>query len=1002
MSFGAAVAGAHMARRVGALVSADERQRSRAISEATTDSISVDELQRLEHLFAAADEDGGGDLDEDEFLEGFQDILGASMSPHALRQLFMRVDANSDGSVDWEEFSNYVLLSETTGSDELQRDATQSLDAPTASEFERGNRHRDAISRVVFSERHAQYLTAGIDGELRSWSLQPGLGIASAKSATVAPGAWLSDCALLGANGSHVACAAADHSVWVHDVGSLERVGSGLCALKEPPTRLTSWQGAGASTFLSIGDEGGAISLLSAADPSFVQERLHWSCNAHTARVTALCHLSCLQSDQLATASMDNRLGFIDVGTGVAVNYLNCDASGHKKGVVDMSWSVEDKFLVTCCGSERHATLWNPYTTLPIAQLKGHSASITAVRACDRKRQVFTLSEKAISIWDVRTNALLQAIPLDKDGHTAADRIHDMMYCEQVDCLVTASTSLVHWPTKERLKEKEPVHFSHGAPLCAALYNRQFEVCVSVDATGTVKVWGPSGALLSQFCSLLPSEQDGGTMDGLSMSDDAVQVSAASYDESNRRLLTGNSDGHVRMWNFSSGQLLQTFAPVAEDDLDEDDDGEREIAALLHFESASGDKKQVLATGWDGRVSVWIEEMEGSVGSVVQDLAPSAKSLLRPVRQLIDDGAGDDNDVLCMALQTPTESLGARNVLLVTGLFCGQLVVQRFDSGFVLHRLCEGAGSQDSTSVEAVAFLGEKFSQGRALVAACGGDGVIRIWDAVRGELLVSKPALHTKRAALVSLCLAEPLGRLFVGDAVGGVSAWALHADERGELDVRPLCYWRAHADSVKAIDFVQSSHCILTASADRNVRLWTPDGRQVGTFGQETQWTLGACGTYASHSRAGTAFPVDRANSDSGSDDEADSKDGNRGSIFGTSRARAAIDAASADAKPCRQIAAPRERRPALDRERRTLGSITSTASAGIAATATLQARQLKAVPLGNIDVRQKYEQRQAKEVGHCTLDASDLIELRRGTSIASAGGAWQMPTNRNRTLL
>jgi len=105
MSFGAAVAGAHMARRVGALVSADERQRSRAISEATTDSISVDELQRLEHLFAAADEDGGGDLDEDEFLEGFQDILGASMSPHALRQLFMRVDANSDGSVDWEEFT---------------------------------------------------------------------------------------------------------------------------------------------------------------------------------------------------------------------------------------------------------------------------------------------------------------------------------------------------------------------------------------------------------------------------------------------------------------------------------------------------------------------------------------------------------------------------------------------------------------------------------------------------------------------------------------------------------------------------------------------------------------------------------------------------------------------------------------------------------------------------------------------------------------------------------
>lgn len=72
-------------------------------------------LQRLlkaKQVFAKADEDKGGSLDVDEFAVAFKGVLSTDEGdgPDALRRLFARIDANADGTVDWREFSTYVLL----------------------------------------------------------------------------------------------------------------------------------------------------------------------------------------------------------------------------------------------------------------------------------------------------------------------------------------------------------------------------------------------------------------------------------------------------------------------------------------------------------------------------------------------------------------------------------------------------------------------------------------------------------------------------------------------------------------------------------------------------------------------------------------------------------------------------------------------------------------------------------------------------------------------------
>lgn len=57
-----------------------------------------------------ADDDGSGELDCEEFCEQLGPYLGKGLSKQQIMQLFMKIDADCGGTVDWDEFSNYMFL----------------------------------------------------------------------------------------------------------------------------------------------------------------------------------------------------------------------------------------------------------------------------------------------------------------------------------------------------------------------------------------------------------------------------------------------------------------------------------------------------------------------------------------------------------------------------------------------------------------------------------------------------------------------------------------------------------------------------------------------------------------------------------------------------------------------------------------------------------------------------------------------------------------------------
>ena len=47
-------------------------------------------------------------------MMSFKDVIGKEMSDKEFNQLFMKIDADSSGTVEWNEFMNYMLLENQT------------------------------------------------------------------------------------------------------------------------------------------------------------------------------------------------------------------------------------------------------------------------------------------------------------------------------------------------------------------------------------------------------------------------------------------------------------------------------------------------------------------------------------------------------------------------------------------------------------------------------------------------------------------------------------------------------------------------------------------------------------------------------------------------------------------------------------------------------------------------------------------------------------------------
>ncbi len=107
-------------------------------------------------------EQGESTVDQDTFRDILHSVLGEALSDEQLNLMFMRVNANSGGTLSWDDFSSYMM----------SRSADSALTSVLDGKLRTLQRtlHQEAIIYIDYIPRERRYLTVGRDGLVSLWS----------------------------------------------------------------------------------------------------------------------------------------------------------------------------------------------------------------------------------------------------------------------------------------------------------------------------------------------------------------------------------------------------------------------------------------------------------------------------------------------------------------------------------------------------------------------------------------------------------------------------------------------------------------------------------------------------------------------------------------------------------------------------------------------------------------------------------------------------------------
>ncbi|MCE7986490.1 MAG: NACHT domain-containing protein [Caldilinea sp. CFX5] len=306
-------------------------------------------------------------------------------------------------------------------------------------------------------------------------------------------------------------------------------------------------------------------------------------------------------------------------------------------------------------------------------------------------------------------------------------------------------------------------------------------------------------------------------------------VRALAYSPDGRFLAAGTSDGEIRLWRASDGQLLANVK------------GHGDIVGWLCF---LDDGKTLISYSHDLPLAVW------QVGPDVNDAAAGEAGAALPLRLLYHNNELS-NLLNLVALQPQGEllalakdsgwlslwHLGARRRLSELTLSVGQIHTLRFspdgktlaigasDRRIHLWDIDASTGSlalrQSLAETPAIARDLSFRADGRTL-ASGHADGAIYLWalDAV-GRCVTGQPVhLLSGHRAEVWRVVFSPDGQLLASSSDDhSVRLWAMGP---AALSGQPLARFDDHRGWVRALAFSPDGHALASAGADRTIRVW------------------------------------------------------------------------------------------------------------------------------------------------------------------------------------
>ena len=298
----------------------------------------------------------------------------------------MKIDANSDGSVDWDEFTNYMLLETQAASDMSDRSfhvRFGETDPRLADPNPKTVHHRDMIQGILPIPKQEKFVTHSRDGTVRVWKADKLEHLRTLKVSD----SWVTDCKHF-AYSNRLVASSIDRSVTFYDATSYEQTAQ-LSGLDTSPLCIGYWQDLEYERMI-LGDDAGNISLFDVLPEKLNQDAADGSLSAAQHRIYRdRRHADWVTKCQfypelnfMVSSSLDGtlKIGDLERRSRHCRQLGEVDKHGAKKGVYSFEWSNLFKVLASC-GLERNVNVWNPYTRAgkPLAQLQGHNSSVQHV-----------------------------------------------------------------------------------------------------------------------------------------------------------------------------------------------------------------------------------------------------------------------------------------------------------------------------------------------------------------------------------------------------------------------------------------------------------------------------------------------------------------------------------------------------------------------------------------------------------------------------------------------
>ena len=642
------------------------------------DSLTNDRLKELEFLFQVFDVDDSGGLDMDEFRHIMRTAVDKNLSDEECDRLFMKVDTNCDGNVDWDELLSYMLL-EIQEKDAMKEIHQSKLLPNTMRKVENIERYQnlsDSVIKIEYIPRfnkselgsmepywagNGKYVTVTKAGVINFWNEamvhQLRYQLPAPKVVNRDLGLWVMAMAVL-QNMSIMAIATTAGTLMFFDINAYSFIKClTIKHLDICITCLTFWTDPDMRehSILMFGDARGSVMVLDfkdvAAATALFQppSKYHGSTISFTemlknpgmfAGITAYKH-PYVHHDLVIDIKFYMSLhGFISCcNSNKSAMYLG-DLTGGKSYIFNSSKGIQafDFYpttnIIVTGGKDGEIRIWNPYVpSKPIMILQGQITPIILVQVDKEREKILTVSvEKEIVIYDMLTQVAVQVIKR-KDINLGERVLSAACYNPYRKALILGNNQLALFEHQEEdiVQQK---FLSHLEPVTCLAYNSVFDQLVSGAINGVVCVWHPStGAMAMRFTAHKIARQ--GTEDV------AVEVTCICFDPTERRLITAGRDGCVKIWNFNNGALLRVL----------EDSNTTEITGIVC------PPKRIMTAGWNRRIQLYVDTYE-DVSVRVWDQRHKADITHLAFRHPSVVASGDNNgDILIWNIESSNISL---------------------------------------------------------------------------------------------------------------------------------------------------------------------------------------------------------------------------------------------------------------------------------------------------------------------------------------------------------